>query len=131
MSNEDKTWYKGRDVHAWSGTMKQLVVEKYSLLPSATTALRSKFDDTAAEINAKFPHLASVVAKIKLRSACVDNDIGGLYGAGLLVLVWQRVRSINEPETYKHFEDTMMDIGQTCLQGDTHRLFATYIALLE
>jgi hypothetical protein len=127
----DSDWYKGYNVHAWSPLMKKLVLEQYTSLPAETNSARSKFKAVAGDIIAKLPQLASIVTKIESRFDIADSDIGGLYEAGLLVIVWNQVRAFNEAETYKHFSDTMLDIGNTCVQGDTHRLFETYIALNE
>lgn len=125
----DSDWYKGYNVHAWSPLMKKLVLEQYPTLPAETNSARPRFKAAAADIINRLPQLAPIIAKIESRIDIVDGDIGGLYGAGLLVIVWNQVKSFNEAETYIHFSDTMLDVGNTCVQGDTHRLFETYIAL--
>ena len=109
--------------------MKKLVLEQYPGLPADTNSARSQFKAVTTDINARLPQLAPIVAKIATRFDIADSDIGGLYEAGLLVIVWNQVSAFNEAETYKHFSDTMLDIGNTCVQGDTHRLFETYVAL--
>lgn len=124
-------WYKGYNVHSWSPLMKKLVIEQYPKLPEETNSARSQFKAVASDIISKLPQLTPIVSKIESRLDITDGDIGGIYGAGLLVIVWKQVKEFNEAETYKHFSDTMLDIGNTCVQGDTHRLFETYIALRQ
>jgi len=122
--------WKTPDVHYWSRDMMGLVSSEYPSLPAETSALDARFDNAASEIAAMYPDVKHVLDKMTRRRACIDHDLGGVKPTGLLAKVWfGYVRRINAPECYALFRDTMMDMGGTCVQGDTHRLFTILVAL--
>lgn len=127
--------WKQADVHQWSEAMRKQLAEEFSSLP-AETALREKhFPEARQEIEERYKgdrEIIAVLEKIKGRVGVKDHALGGVLPAGLLVVVWaNQVTILNTPEIYEHFRLTLIDIGGTCLQGDTHRLFATYVALVR
>lgn len=65
--------------------------------------------------------LVNVIAKIIRRSGTRDTDLCGVSPLGLLVIAWERVDRLA-------LGLVLFDIGQTCLQGDTHRLFSLILA---
>ena len=73
------------------------------------------------------PAVKTVLAKLTQRYAMRDQDLCGISGSGLCVLLWDRIAATNEPEAYVHFAETLEDVGGTCLQGDTHRLFFSLV----
>jgi hypothetical protein len=113
--------------------MRKQLQEEFPGLPAETAKRELHFEEACAEILAKYkgdPAVAAVLAKIRSRKGVKDMHLCGVLPAGLLAIVWaDQVTLINEPELYEHFRLTLIDIGGTCLQGDTHRLFATYVAL--
>lgn len=125
--------WKQPDVHQWSEAMRKQLQEEFPGLPEETAKREIHFDEACAEILSLYrddPEVKSVLAKIRSRKGVRDQHLCGVLPAGLLAIVWaDQVTLINEPELYEHFRLTLIDIGGTCLQGDTHRLFATYVAL--
>jgi len=135
MKDRASVW-KRPDVHAWSKDMKVLAETEFPDLPGVTKAAAPLFDGVCREIrehyanSAPFAVVDQVLKKMELRRHAVDMDLGGVVPAGLLVLVWfDYVKKINEPECYMHFSETLADMGTTCIQGDTHRLFSSLVAL--
>jgi hypothetical protein len=126
VSSQPRPWAEP-NVHAWSGKMSALLHSEYPTLPAQTLAARPRFDETRAAMAATgqlAPTLEPVLSKLAQRRDMLDQDLGGVSGAGLLVLVWDLA-----DHDMATLNDTLQDIGQTCLQGDTHRLFALWVAL--
>jgi len=60
-----------------------------------------------------------------------DPEVPGLNSAILLHAVWEMVKQKGDDSIYKHFNETLDQIGSLCIQGVTHRLFIDYVALYE
>ena len=127
------------DIHAWSRLMSESMQHQCPDLPRHSQAARALFPVTAQNIMAHFreaaPHRApmveAVLRKLEQRRQRPDSDLCGVSGAGLCVLFWDVVRGQGERESFALFADTLEEVGQTCLQGDTHRLFWAYLPLLD
>ena len=120
------------NVHDWSRDMQALLVAEYPDLPTQSLEHVCYLDRVCTEMRAKYtnPMVDLVLNKMTTRKAIKDSDLRGVMPAGLLCMVWLKlVMVINTPECYQHFLDTLVDIAGTCVQGDTHRLFSTYVAL--
>lgn len=57
-----------------------------------------------------------------------DVDLPGLNVAILLKATWNKVKSLNDDSITKHFGETLDQIGATCPQGISHRLYGDYMA---
>lgn len=57
-----------------------------------------------------------------------DVQLPGLNVAILLKGVWTKVKILNDPSITQHFGETLDQIGGTCPQGISHRLYGDYIA---
>ena len=64
---------------------------------------------------------------MEARKDVTDRDTDGMSPAGLLVAT--RFDLIVPNECYDHMQQTLHDMGTTCVQGDTHRLFWSYVSL--
>jgi hypothetical protein len=131
--SQKKEWYIP-DVHAWTPEMKRIMTEEYPNLIDISKQYAIKFDDACLDIMSIFggadPLIPVVLNKMSGRRTCVDKYLGGVVPAGLFAYVWfEYVRKIHETECYILFKNTLMDMGQTCIQGDTHRLFTILVAL--
>jgi len=60
-----------------------------------------------------------------------DPKISTVNFAHIFVVVWRIVqrKSRSSDDLYEHFSETLNDIGSTCVQGISHRLFMDYILL--
>ena len=116
--------WKDGDVHSWSAAMSEILRREYPGLAGRSDPLSP---ETLAEMKAAVPPgVHHVLDKIKQREAMHDRDLCGVTPAGMLLSVWEQVKGgRGTPEA---LGDMLADIGGTCLQGDTHRLFSLYIA---
>lgn len=62
-----------------------------------------------------------VVDKIASRKGVKDSDLCRVDPLGLLQISWEETP--RDADGTKALVDLLNDIGGTCLQGDTHRLF--------
>jgi hypothetical protein len=127
--------WKQPDVLQWSEAMRKQLSEEFPSLPSETALREHTFEKVCVEILARFKGdagIAAVLSKIRSRIGVPDRHLCDVRPAGLLAVVWSDlVDPRANPELYEHFRLTLLDVGGTCLQGDTHRLFATYVALVR
>ena len=119
------------DVHSWSNTFSNLINEKYPDLFEKTENEKKDFDYVIEQLTSIVSQKnLKVLEKLKKREKCSDGDLCGIKSAGLLVLCWKKLREVNSDGELKIiFDDLLNDIGGTCLQGDTHRLFSLYVAV--
>lgn len=122
-----------QDVHFWTPAMRAVLKEEFPNLPMQTRAYFPKFDSTVAEIQAQYPNdpqVAGLLAKMKKRKNEIDKDLFDAVPAGMLAFVWiEYIKETDLKECYTFFHDTLVDMGSTCIQGDTHRLFSVLVAL--
>lgn len=121
------------DVHSWTPVMQALLKNEFPDLPQITEGYAPMFDDACASIREKYgstPAVEQVLSKMSMRRAVSDGDLCGVVPAGLLAYVWfEYVEKLNAVECFRHFHDTLSDMAGTCIQGDTHRLFSSLVAL--
>lgn len=121
--------WQNPDVHARTAEMRTQLQREFRDLPDLTRLYSSSFDRASKEIREMYRGNALVTAcldKMARRRDAVDNDLCGVVPAGLLSLVWED--KIKPNGAYDHFLGTLEDMGTTCVQGDSHRLFATHVA---
>ena len=121
--------WQNPDVHAHTAEMKSLLMQEFPHLPQLTLLYTSSFDRSVCDIKMIYKNEKEVMAcleKMMKRKDVIDNDLCGVRPAGLLSLVWED--KIKPNGAYAHFLSTLKDMGTTCVQGDSHRLFATYVA---
>jgi len=125
--------WKQPDVHSWSPAMRELVKAEFPRLRDQSRTYLERFDESVAEIREHYnnnPPVGRVLDKLVMRKKAIDVDLFGVVPAGLLALVWtEYVLVIDEKECYDLFRDTLLDMAQTCVQGDSHRLFTILVAL--
>lgn len=121
------------DVHSWSKEMRDQLEKEFPILVEETVTLSPLFDQTMEEIKTHYKGdttVVDVLQKMYSRKTVVDADMDKLVPTGLLVKVWKDyVVKIDAEECYKLFSDNIIDMGKTCIQGDTHRLFSILVAM--
>jgi uncharacterized protein YdhG (YjbR/CyaY superfamily) len=130
--------WQNPDVHARTQEMREQMQKEFPLLPQLTELYSPSFDRSVAEIREKYigdKEVAACLDKMTRRKDHVDMDLHvvdkmkgkiGVKPSGLLSLVWED--KIKPNDAFDHFLGTLKDMGTTCPQGDSHRLFATYVA---
>jgi len=104
--------------------MSRTLSAEFDPLPALSQRQRERFPEVRAAILAANPALAPVMTKLAGRANALDKDLCNVSPTGLLVVAWDLADhdvSIVTP--------TLVDMGATCLQGDTHRLFSLIVAL--
>ena len=107
-------------------------------MPLECRAWEPLFDDAVLAIRERYRKNADVlkcIDKMEKRKDVVDDDLYcvidgkkvGVKPSGLLSCLWHTM--VIPPEAYDHMAATLIDMGTTCVQGDTHRMFASYVAL--
>ena len=59
----------------------------------------------------------------------VDPELPDLNCVLLLLEIWKTLKSSNDQSLLLHFEETLLQIGSTCIQGISHRLAMDYVAI--
>ena len=117
------------DVHSWSQRMSNLVREDPSFTciagESEVARLRSNVTDIKRGLR---PSSMVVVDKIVGRQDYTDHDLCNVNPMGLLQLLWEELDHDNADDL-NMLDGVLDDIGGTCLQGDTHRLFSHLVAI--
>lgn len=117
------------DVHCRTAEMRAQLQKEFSHLPEQTAERLNDFNRAAVEILQFYKGndvIERAIAKMINRKTVIDNDLCGVMPAGLLAIVWFDMIKVHG--AYDHMKDTLEDVGPHCVQGDTHRLFATYVA---
>ena len=111
------------EVHAWSGRMSEVLKKELPSLPSdsllALTRANAVVEKAISNIALKA--YIPVIIKLHARGNVRDGDLCSCAPLGLFVLAYERVET-------KELGDALADIAQTCVQGDSHRLFALLLA---
>ena len=126
--------YKGWDVHAYTPQMKE-VVKEIQLVDKLSPIVHEQM---IQEIKGKYtskPQALIAISKMNSRYSAeiqgyIDPDIG-INVSALLHLTWRRVKEINDDSLYNAFAETCAEIGNTCIQGDSHRLLFFCMALMD
>lgn len=121
--------YKGWNVHAYTPDMR-LAAEPWL---KQLRAPLSAAEHAALAQELRQHYAASRAVKRMLRAyrpehgGFVDAQLSSVNVSRLLAEVWRLVRQ--EASLRQGFGELLADIGGTCLQGQSHRLLAYYVAL--
>jgi hypothetical protein len=133
--------YRGWDVHQYSPYLRDRLAElgrDFSKSPDdgefqAVCSEISQLLDTTTEPppdDAQLSAARLALAKMRNRAAAgnyVDPDLGGAQVGAILVETWRKVQQADDVKAV--FIETLADIGDTCVQGDSHRLLLLWLAL--
>ena len=109
------------DVHAWSLRMREALQKEMPELVQQSIDAEARFPAVSQQLLSLYASSAQVINKIVGRRGMRDGDLCGTSPLGLLVIACER--------TDRNALGMMLqDIGQTCLQGDSHRLFSLILA---
>lgn len=130
---------KGWNVHAYSKTYNTFLGKQKNLLDSLKSPIDPNiFNKTLFEITERYKDqkIKNVLNKFKSRYNIAikgyrDPDLHNLNVAFLLYVTWNKVKELNDNSIWELFHECLLDIGMTCLQGDSHRLLNIYSSLLS
>lgn len=122
--------WKNPDVHAHTAEMRSIMSSEFPKLPKLAELYMKDFDTVCTEIERHYAgngSIAQCINKLRVRKDVRDHDLQGISLAGLLCIVW--IDCVKPSgELYDHFACILQDMGTTCVQGDSHRLFSLYVA---
>ena len=130
------SWYDP-DVHSWSRRMRAMIDgETAGLVEASCEVPLEARESTLVELRATVRDQDAVRAldKMSRRSDARDTDLGGLHNLGMLAILWRLALERSGTEraaAAKLIEPTLSDMGTTCVQGDSHRMYSLYIALIR
>lgn len=127
----DKVW-KGFNIHRYTPELEQLMnnasyIEK--LNGHGETVPEEEFRNIIRSLTKKYgPKVTySNLEKNFQKGWIKDPQLPSLNSAVLLRAIWEYLESKQDESLYKHFDETLNQIGTTCVQGISHRLFMDYI----
>jgi hypothetical protein len=117
----------GWDTHAYTQQINTLV---QSMPPDMfnVSVSDADFQQTLYEMTQKYGYKPAYAnfRNVFRNNTIVDPEISNINIALVLIRLWNKVKELNEPSTYKHFSETLDQIDQTCIQGVSHRLLMDY-----
>lgn len=109
------------DVHAWTARMCGVLQSEMPELVAQSVEAEARYPAQAKQMHAYYSHKQPILDKIASRGGMRDRDLCGASPLGLLVIAWETVDR-------DALGMMLADIGHTCLQGDTFRLFSLILA---
>ncbi len=124
--------YLGYDIHAYTHQISILVKSMPSDLFNVIVS-DIEFQNTIDEMTQKYGDKPafSNFRSVFHNNTIVDPEIPNINIALVLIRVWNKIKELNEPSTYNHFNETLDQIGHTCIQGVSHRLLMDYCVLMN
>jgi hypothetical protein len=143
------------DVHARTNELNEQLKLEFQDLPKWTVESLPLFRQTCDEIiqfynsergkkiiiesgdsekinkNEIIAEMNKCIEKMKSRESVLDKDLSFVSPSGLLVMIWKIIIKINSNESYVHFALLLYDMSHHCVQGDSHRLFSSFVALMR
>lgn len=122
--------WQNPDVHARTPEVQSVIKSEYERLVPRSIEMLPHFQCAKVDILAAFPgdqQIKACLDKMEARKQVIDRDTFGMSPAGLLAATWYDM--VVPYGGQDHFKNTVYDMGLTCVQGDTHRLILTYVAL--
>lgn len=119
--------YLGTDIHAYTHQMNQIKPSTQSDTIS-DVEFQSILQDMQQVYGSKvaFTNLKNVYRQ----GFILDPEVPHTNFALILQQLWMKLRELNEDSAYRHFGETLDQIGMTCIQGVTHRLLIDHHAFV-
>lgn len=142
-----------KDVHAFTKDLKKELLSEYpELIKRSREVLEGNMlggnilkENGEKEMNSRIAivreHVKQIgsaaenaISKIVGRISVQDNDLDGVYPAGLFIIIVNMIEkyAVHEEDkksAYTNLIESLAETGMTCVQGDTHRLFSIFVAL--
>jgi hypothetical protein len=122
--------YYGTDIHTYTPLIKELLVSQYSDVvwnkPMDENEYTALMDELTEQFN-KHPAITNIQRFTK-NGTLVDPQLGETNFIRILHQLWKRVKQLGQVD---HFKETLDQIGDTCIQGISHRILIDWVALSE
>jgi len=120
--------YSGYNIHNYT---KQVIsiIPKYFGEVAYSKVNNDKWLLVLSEIEKKIPNGQSIqnMNRNFHNGYILDPELPKVNSAMILVLIWDQIK--DDTVLCKHFSETLTQIGNTCIQGISHRLIIDYVAL--
>lgn len=120
--------YKGYNIHNYTKEIITIIPKYFGKnVYKKVTILEWK--NVLSDICKKIPRCRALqnMNKNFKNGFIIDPELPKINSAMILILIWDKVKNNNI--LCKHFTETLKDIGNTCIQGISHRLIIDYIAI--
>jgi len=120
--------YNGYNIHNYTKQLLE-VVPKYFNDDFKYEVKQDKWNSVMSKISQRFSNKIALmnIQKNFKNGKIVDPQVQNINFAIVLISVWNQVK--DNSILCKHFFETLKQIGNTCIQGISHRLMIDYIAL--
>ena len=134
MSAIPKLW-KGTNIHLYTPMLQQVLNngEILSKLESqyGRMVTEETFETILKDLTKKYgskPTYSNLKTNFK-KGFIRDPELPGLNSAVLLQALWAQLEPSKDASLHQHFNETLNEIGVTCIQGISHRLLMDYLVL--
>lgn len=138
-----KNFYKGDNVHAYTSDIRSNLAKWLPIIEEKSgkkSLSKLEFTNLCADLKVQYgpkPAIDNMLQNFHeyansetpgsdTEGGITDPQLPGLDAAILLLSLW---KTIQDESMVRHFGETLDQIGSTCIQGITHRLFCDFVAL--
>jgi hypothetical protein len=132
--------YQGWNVHSYTSQLQNKMNRMEDLLLHHYGSLLLKevdYNKMWLHLKQQWPHITAL-SNIKQHiqvfpegMSLVDPELPRVNILIVMWLIYTKLVVLQEPSMWQHVEETFQDIGNTCIQGISHRLWADFIALYD
>jgi hypothetical protein len=135
---ETPSFYRGDNIHSYTSYIRerQDIVnkklhpyERTQFLQCWQEAVEKYYSNTSTSSDNNLNNIKNGLENILATSEQLDQEVQDLHIGQLFQNIWKRLLEFNEPSMFSHFKETIEQIGNTCIQGVSHRLFEDAIVL--
>ena len=119
--------YHGTNIHAYTPQIKQTILDEFKNTKQEPLS-EAQLAQLWTELTTRFPRHPAVanIQRVTKNGIIIDPQLPPL---NFLQLLWELWDQVKKEEQFQHFRETLDQIGQTCIQGVTHRIFIDWRAL--
>jgi hypothetical protein len=120
--------YIGYNIHNYTSQIVNIIPKFFEDMEYKKVDIKY-WNKSLNEIKKKYPnHIAIKNIERNFNNGFIkDPEIPKLNFAIILLIIWDNIK--NNDIICNHFLETLNEIGNTCIQGISHRLIIDYIAI--
>ena len=125
-----KRIYHGTNIHAYTPLVKELLSTQYSDVKWNAAMAENECNALIKELSDEFkqhPAIGNIQRSTK-NGLLLDPQLGNTNFLRILQQLWERVKSMDQ---VRHFKETLDQIGNTCIQGVSHRILIDWAAMKD
>jgi hypothetical protein len=122
--------YRGSDIHSYTEIIKHIVNVRYTEEEWTAPILTKDLNELFAELDIQYSKkdaIENIKRHIENNSLC-DPQVGHVNFLKILLELWTYTK---QKSLYEYFEETLHEIGNTCIQGISHRLLMDHVAMID